>query len=185
MISSIRTAFFLGMLTLLGATHSIAAPYIGKPKGDNTRVTNPTVISAELLGRGMVGSVYFDQALNEDLVAGFGFSLAPTNQINSNISSGRTAFMIPAYLNYYLSRAAGSFFATAGANLVANANYVSNTETTVGNLVFPNSDNSIIPTFGVGYESRGDNGFLFRVTGYGLVADSLTGWVGFSFGIAL
>jgi hypothetical protein len=39
-----------------------------------------------------------------------------------------------------------------------------------------------MPVFGVGYETRGDNGFLFRVTGYAVAGKDLAPWVGFSFG---
>jgi hypothetical protein len=185
MASTFRTAVFSGLFFFALGSAQAAPPYTAKPKENNTRVTNPSVVSVELLGRGMMGSVYFDQALNEDLAAGFGFSVVPTNQINSSISSGRSALIFPAYLNYYFMRSAGSFFLTGGANLVGNGDYVRGTESAVGSLVFSNNGTSVIPTFGGGYENRGDNGFLFRVAAYGLVADRLAGWVGFSFGYAL
>ncbi len=160
-----------------------SAPVKVMPRvSEHTRVTNPSAIIVEVLGRGMIGSISFDQVLNDDMAAGFGFSGVSTNVPNSGINANRTAYMFPAYFNYYFTRAAGSFFGTAGVNLVTNTNRVQRYESSVGDLIFPT--NSIIPTFGVGYENRGDNGFIFRATAYGLYGDSLTGWFGASFGYA-
>ena len=182
MTPSIRSLSVLA-LVLFVAGNASAMPYVGKAKEGNTRMTYPSAFSVELLGRGMLGSLYFDEAVTEDLVAGLGISTVPLNVQGTSISANRNALLIPAYVNYYFSRAPGSFYATGGLSLIGNGNDVRGTESTVGNLVFGQNNNSIIPTFGAGYENRGENGFLFRLAAYGLVGDKLTGWVGFSFGI--
>jgi hypothetical protein len=141
---------------------------------ENTRVTNPNALSVELLGRGVLYSISYDRVMDDHLAAGFGVGAVPT--------SSETAMILPAYVNYYFFKEQGSLFATAGVGLVLNSSSVKNTESTVGSFAFPS--NAVIPQFGVGYENRGDTGFLFRVTAYGLVGDEFMPWGGFSFGYA-
>lgn len=175
--------FSFGLSLIFFTVVANAMPYVAAPKASNTRLTYPTSVSVELLGRGMLGSLNFDQVINEDLAAGVGISTVSTNYPSSNVSANQSAVMIPVYMNYYFSRTAGSLFGTAGLSLVTNSRDVQGLDSSVGNLRFPHS--SVLPTFGVGYENRGDNQFLFRVTAYGMVGDKFTGWLGFTFGAAL
>ena len=87
--------------------------------------------------------------------------------------------MIPVYVNYYFQKDQGSLFATAGATLVAGENVGSATAST-GSVEL----NPVMPTAGLGYENRGDSGFLFRLTGYALFGEEISPWVGFTFGYA-
>ncbi|MBC7386087.1 MAG: hypothetical protein H7301_08010, partial [Cryobacterium sp.] len=103
-----------------------------------------------------------------------------TNFLNTDIDSGKSATMIPVYMNYYFAKEQGSLFLTAGATLITNHSSVKNTETSTGSLEIPSSN--VMPTVGLGYENRGDNGFLFRVTAYGIAARKFTPWMGFAFG---
>lgn len=154
------------------------------PKSENsaphTRVTYPTAFTAEILGRAGMWSVYFDQVLNDDISAGFGYGSVSTELANGQ--DGEDAQMIPFYFNYYLKREAGSLFATAGANVVLNKKDVRGNTATTSDLEFKNS--SVVPTVGFGYENRSDNGVLFRVAGYGLIGKDIKPWLGFSFGLA-
>lgn len=168
------------LLASLTASVSFAAEGSSAP---HTRVTYPTAISVEMLGRGVMYSVMFDQVLNDDMAAGFGFGSVATELEAAGVTTdGETAKMIPAYFNYYFSRAAGSLYGTVGVNVILNKSKVKGWDATTSDLTFPKD--SVMPTFGIGYENRGDNGFLFRAAAYGIVGKDVTPWLGFSFGYA-
>lgn len=162
------------------SSFSAEAAMSKRPIGSDTRVTNPSAVSLEVLGRAMLYSVNFDQAVNDDIVVGGGFGSVSTQVHNTSIDTGQTASFVPVYMNYYFMRQAGSPFVTGGATLILNYSAVKYADTSTGGLQIPSS--SVMPTFGAGYENRGDNGFLFRVTGYLIAGKSLAPWVGFSFG---
>lgn len=146
----------------------------------HTRVTYPSAVSAEILGRSMLYTIGFDQVLNDDLAAGVGFGTVSLNYRNTDTDAGKSATFVPVYMNYYFKRDGGSPFVTGGVTLITNHSSVKNLETTTGGLEIPSSN--VMPTFGGGYENRGDNGFLFRITAYAVAGRSITPWVGFSFG---
>lgn len=148
---------------------------------EHTRVTNPNNIGFEILGRGLLYSVQFDRVLNDDMAAGLGFGHVATKTA-AGADSGVNANMIPAYFNYYFAREQGSIFATAGATLVLNSGDVKTLSASTGGLEFGSS--AVLPTLGVGYENRGDSGFLFRFAAYALIASNVAPWAGFSFGYA-
>lgn len=162
-------------------TKASGSPY-GAQSSPNTRMSFPGTVNLEVLGRGLMGSVNYDYAVSEDLVVGAGYAMAPTNFQRTSTSADKLALLVPIYMNYYLAREGRSFYGTVGVNLVANPNEVRNLESMQGGLEF--AAHSIVPNFGVGYESRSDNGFLFRVAGYGLFADNFAPWFGFNFGFA-
>jgi len=151
-------------------------------KAPHTRVTYPSAVSVEVLGRGLMYSINFDQVLSDELAAGFGYGSVSTDLRGTSTDAGQSAQMIPAYMNYYFSRTAGSIYGTLGVNVVVNAKKVKGTDSATGGLEFGRE--SIMPTVGLGYENRGDTGFLFRVAAYGLVSNNITPWLGFSFGYA-
>jgi hypothetical protein len=140
-----------------------------------TRVTNPSVVGVEILGKGLVYSIFFDRAMSESTAAGFAFGTAGTQE-------GHTAFLIPAYFTYYLEKEEGSVFLTGGLTMVLNSTSVGQNNAKLGNFIFPTS--LVLPTVGVGFEDRGDAGFLFRATAYSMYAENLSFWAGFSFGYA-
>ncbi len=162
----------LSVLALFG-TSAFAAP--GDPP--NTRVTYPTSVFAELLGRGLLYTVGLEQVVSEDLAVGVGFSSAKTER---NGVDGVTAKLIPVYMNYYFKKQGSSPFVTAGADVVLNSSDVRGNTSNVGNLRMPSD--AILPTAGIGFESRTDQGFLFRVAAYALVGDIVKPWLGFTFG---
>ena len=145
-----------------------------------TRMTNPNAVGFEILGRSLLYSVFYDRVLNDNMAAGFGIGTVST-QI-AGIDTGNSATMVPAYLNYYFSRLGNSLFVTGGVSLITNATTVNGTKSSTGGYNF--NDNSVEPSFGAGFESRGDSGFLFRIAGYGLVSTKVVPWMGFSFGYA-
>lgn len=172
---------FIFLLSAHAEEPATTVPAATKREQPHTRVTYPSAFNVEMLGRGMLWNITFDQVLNDDMAAGFGFGAVST-QTASGADGNQTATMVPAYFHYYFSRTQGSVYATGGLNLILNASKVRDLESSTGGLEFRRD--SIIPTFGVGYENRGDNGFLFRIAAYGLLGDDLTPWMGFTFGYA-
>lgn len=151
-------------------------------KAEHTRVTNPNSIGVEVLGRGLLYGIQFDRVLNDDMAAGIAFGAIATKTA-AGLDSGRTASFIPVFMNYYFAREAGSIYLTAGATIVTNANDLNGLSANMGNLTFTSS--AVLGTVGVGYESRSDNGFLFRVCAYGIIGGStIVPWGGATFGFA-
>ncbi len=146
----------------------------------HTRVTYPSAVSVEMLGRSMLYSLNYDQVLNDNLAVGAGFGSVSTNFRGTDVDANQTATFVPAYMNYYFMKEAGSPFVTGGVSLILNHASVKGKDTATGGLEIPSS--SVMPTFGGGYENRTDNGFLFRIAGYLVAGKSLTPWLGFSFG---
>jgi hypothetical protein len=144
-------------------------------RAEPTRPTNPNVLGVEGLGKAGLWSVFFDRALNEDLVGGAGFGT-----LSLGVNTSMT--LIPMYVNYYFSRESGSFFGTAGVDIALLSNATAGATSSLGGFGLDQS--GVVPQVGVGYESRGDSGFLFRVAGYVLFFNKISPWVGFSLGWA-
>jgi hypothetical protein len=172
---------FLSIRSSVLAASLFTAFFALSSQAANTRVTYPSAVSLEILGRSMLYTVAFDQVVNENLAVGGGFGTVSANDAVTGADLNRSIQMVPVYMNYYLLKEQGTPYFTAGATLVTNHNRVKNSESATGNMKVPNSN--VMPTIGAGYENRGDNGFLFRVTAYGVLAKKITPWVGFSFGL--
>lgn len=162
--------------------YGITMPYEGKQRQAHTRVTYPSVIGIELLGRAQFYSVFFDQAVSDNVSFGFGYGSVKTENASTGQSTGKRAHQIPLYVNYYLSRTASTVFGTAGLNFIPNASSVKDTEATQSEVRF--SKQALLPTLGIGYENRSDNQFLVRVAAYALVGSTVKPWVGISVGYA-
>ncbi len=167
-VKLINQLYVLVILSTTMATSSLA--------GEQTRLSNPNAFGVELLGRGLVYSVFYDRVMSDVTAAGFGIGSVSTSQ-------GNSTFVIPAYFNYYLAKNESSVFLTGGASIITNTAQVGGDTTTVGSLKFPST--FVVPQAGVGFEDRSDAGFLFRVTGYAMLGSSVTFWAGFSFGYTL
>lgn len=140
---------------------------------EHTRVTHPNAVSLEILGRGMFGTLNFDRVMTDELAAGLGVGTIPAI---TGIATG-TATLFPVYANYYFMKDAGSIYATAGITIAL----------VTGSATFDLTGVSlrpIIPQIGVGYENRGDSGFLFRAAVYALYSGTFGVWGGISFGYA-
>lgn len=173
---------FVSIAILAVAASSAEAAPVGRPLGNHTRVTYPSTVSIEVLGRAMLYSVNFDQVVDDHIAVGAGFGSVSTNFHDTDRDTGETASFIPVYMNYYFTETAGSPFVTGGVTMLLNHAATKGYDTSTGDLQIPSS--TVMPEFGVGYEYRTDTSFLFRVTGYLAAAKSLTPWVGFSFGYA-
>jgi hypothetical protein len=148
---------------------------------EHTRVTNPNALGFEIFGRALQYGFQFDRVISDDLAAGVGFGFTPTERADGT-DANQKATLFPVYVNYYFTRDAGSLLATAGATLVSDHGEVSGLKSALGSLEFPS--NAILPTVGLGYENRGDTGFLFRVNAYAIAGKSIVPWLGFGFGYA-
>ncbi len=150
-------------------------------QAEATRLTNPNAVTAELFGRGIRFGLGYDRVLSDDLAAGF--SIGSTNlQTLDGTSVDQKATLISPFVNYYFMRDQSSIFITGGAALVTNTDNVKGYKSGLGGLRF--TSNAIIPQAGLGYENRGDAGFLFRMAAYVMADDNVIPWVGFSFGYA-
>jgi hypothetical protein len=173
-----KIAAFLGV-ALPGVAFLGVMALTAPARAEHTRVTNPNALSVEVLGRGLLYSISYDRVATDDLVAGIGIgsvSLKTAGGTDANAS----VTMIPFYANYYFTRDGNSLYGTAGATLVSNSSSASSLKSSAGGVEFGSS--SVLPNFGLGYESRGDSGFLFRVAAYAIVADNVAPWGGFTLG---
>ncbi len=141
---------------------------------ENTRATNPSALSAEVLGRAGTWSINFDHAVDDHLAAGIGFGSISTKVLG--VSAG-TVGAIPVYVNYYFVPEQGSIFATGGATVFTES--VSGLKASTGGF---DLSGQVMASAGVGYENRTDQGFLFRIAGYALIADEIAPWGGFTIG---
>ena len=147
----------------------------------NIRMSNPNDISIELGGRALLYSLNYGRTLSENLSLGIGYGGVATNNPDGTPSTATSA-LIPAYLSLYLAQDMSSPFITLGGNLVTNSGVLIGQNTSVGGLKFAASP--IILTFGLGYEYRGYNGLMIRLTAYGLYSSAFFPWAGLSFGYA-
>jgi hypothetical protein len=149
--------------------------FVSAARAEHVRVTNPNAVSIEAGGRGIAYTIGYDRVMNDELVAGFGIGTL-------SAKNGQSVTVVPAYVNFYFAKEQGSLFATSGATYVADASSVQGSESRTGGVRL--SSSAVVPTFGLGYENRGEMGFLFRVGAYALVADEVAPWAGFTFGYA-
>jgi len=162
------------------------------------------VVHIEMLGRGFLYELGYERMLSQDVSLGIGYSYTT---INSKLGFGNTNFKImsiPLYVNYYVNPGRHNFVLTGGVNifsfeasarlsddvqaqLSAASNEVTGVEESFnfgdlelsGNAVIP------IPQAGMGYEFRGNSGFMTRLNLYGMYAlNTFVPWAGLSVGVA-
>ena len=148
---------------------------------DHTAVTRPNALSGEVLGRAGLYSVNYDRSLGESFAVGAGLSTWSW----SDFDYRGTVTILPAYGNYYFSPGPKRGFITAGIDLA-----ILSADERTSSVYNSNRSSSLIrgsgvaPVAGGGYEFRGENGFLFRATGYvTLIQSTLIPWGGASFGV--
>lgn len=171
----------IGLILFLAGAALVILPSNVAFASEHTRVTNPNALSLELFGRGLLYGIAFDRVINDDMVVGVSYGRTPLKTVAGG-DTGLSAALVPAYFNYYFTRSQDSVFASAGATLVANSDDAKDSKAQFSGLEF--SSTPVLPTLGVGFESRGDTGFLFRVAGYAMIGKSLNPWFGFSMGYA-
>ena len=167
----------LGMFAIVGLLAALPSGFAS----ENTRATSPNVIGAELGGRGLFFSGFYDRMLDDDLAAGFGFGATGTQFRDTGLDANQNANLITAYANYYFTQTQGSLYASAGAAGVLNSGSVTLTKATASGVSL---QNAVIPILGVGYENRNEMGFIFRIAGYVLISTNIKPWAGLSFGYA-
>lgn len=146
-----------------------------------SRPNRPDVLGIEFFGRVIGSSLFYDRAAGPDWAVGAGIGKLGVRAIGGADLGESAALMVPLYANYYLAREHASIFLTIGATIMAGGAQIDR-QSASGNLIFP--DNALLPNFGVGYESRSNNGFLLRVTGYLIHGKTIVPWVGGSLGLA-
>lgn len=140
---------------------------------EGTSTSRPNALSIELLGRGALYSIDYDRSVSSSVGLGFGFSYFGASDQGITFS----AAVVPFYVNFYFAPGPSRVFISGGADFV----YVSaNVQDYLGF-----SATGVLGTAGVGYEYRGDGGFLFRLAPYVLIgAGGTQVWGGVSFGYA-
>ena len=142
----------------------------GAMAGD-TSLERPQSFLIEMGGRAGSFSLQYDFHVAEAVAFGAGLETLSNN--------GSALWIFPVFVNAYFAPGPHRPYFTAGVNFAAGSG--SYTTTSYFNSTGVGSVNA-----GAGYEYRGSNGLLFRVTGYGLVAGStVTPWAGVSIGAAL
>lgn len=122
-------------------------------------------MSLELLGRGGIYSVNYDYSFSKQLAIGAGVALY------SSGSASVGAF--PVYASYYLGENANRLMFTGGPTLVTASASIDS-----GSV----KGSGLAGAIGIGYEYRGDSGFLFRAVPY-LNFGAISGpWLGVSGG---
>ncbi len=154
---------------------------LGVSQAEATRLTNPNAVYAEIFGRSFRFGVGYDRALNDDLVAGVEYGSTGLQTLGG-AETDLHAKLLSGYVNYYFQRDQGSLFAGGGASLVTNTSQVKGLQAAPGNLKF--SSSGVVPIASLGYENRGDTGFLFRVAGYAAIDKNVVPWLGLTFGYA-
>ncbi len=165
---------------LFGCVLIVAGCTATSVHAEHTRVTYPSAMSVEVLGRAAFGSLNFDQVFSDDLAAGLGLGFSSL-QTMAGADAGKSATFLPFYANYYFMREASSVYFTMGATVLLNSNSAKNLKANPSGIEL--GTKGVLPHFGVGFENRTDTGFLFRVTAYGILGETLKPWVGGSFGI--
>ncbi len=172
MTSRFRMFLFAVTIVLSAATYAHA---------DEARSVNPNALSLEIFGKSALYTVEYDRAMTEDVFAGIGIGTVGINNLDGS-NANSTAVLIPVYVGYYFFRDQGSPYIEAGASIVANSQTATNHEAALSSVQFPNGQ--VMPHFGAGWETRTDQGFLFRVTGYALIGANVKPWFGATFGYA-
>ncbi len=158
--------FTIALLTAWGVPSFAAdAPtekdMLTEPRDD---VYQRNTASLEIMGRGGYYSLNFDRIIVPSVAIGVGFSYTPIADDSSNTKM--PFYIVPIYSNAYLLGANGTHrgFVTLGVSLVRNTRPDRNN---LSNSFFnPHASFSTPIIAGFGYEYRGWDCLLFRVTPY-------------------
>ncbi|MGE0615572.1 MAG: hypothetical protein AB7P04_08015 [Bacteriovoracia bacterium] len=133
-------------------------------------ISKPNVVSVELLGRAVIYSLNYDRLVSDSIALGAGISAYSV----SYFGAGNSYFLLPTYLNYYLSPKIGRGFFTGGFTFALSGATASSTGPFVGA--------GVALTAGGGYEYR-YQGAILRAAGYFLVGKTFQPWLGVSAGL--
>jgi hypothetical protein len=135
----------------------------------------PNVFGVEVLGRGAAYSFTYDRSFADTFAFGAGFSYYDGLSVSG---SKVNLIVMPLYANVYFSKNSHRGFVTGGLDIAKVTGPIA--PNGFGTSVFDES--GIFPVVGAGYEFRGENGFLFRIAPYLLVANGVHPWLGLTFG---
>jgi hypothetical protein len=124
-------------------------------------------ITFELLGRGVAYSFNYDYLILDNFGLGAGLSYYGSGSAN--------LLIIPVYGNFYPLGERHRLLLTAGPTFLTFSGKTSNDSIKASGVAF---------NAGVGYEFRGESGFIFRATPYVYFGQISTAWLGLSFGYA-
>jgi hypothetical protein len=119
----------------------------------------PNTFSLELFGRALAYSVNLEHAFTERFSIGVGYSSWESTDWWDNYDA--TITVVPVYFSFYFSREPDRGFLSVGVDWIRNSE--------PGYDRDPFSNNGTAATIGIGYESRSNDGFLFRLAAYAIV----------------
>lgn len=141
---------------------------MGSAKSYGSSSYRRNVAWAELLGRGGVYSLGYDYGFHEKVSVGLGISVLSVNSVS--------AILVPVYANIYpLENTMHRLMLSVGVTPVFASRDPGGSLVEGKGLGFP---------IGVGYEYRGENGFIFRASPYLYVGNISSVWFGLGGGYA-
>lgn len=143
-------------------------------------LADANAVSVEILGRGLLYTFEYDRVIFSQWGLGAGISRSD-GQVAEGQDTGKSTLLLPIYANYYWTHLeTGTFFATFGITWVTSAGEVAGLQAVRGGVEFTASP--LLPTLGLGYEAREENGFLFRFSGYVMKSRVLATGLGATWG---
>ncbi|MEZ4751372.1 MAG: hypothetical protein R3B54_12370 [Bdellovibrionota bacterium] len=152
-------------LSVLGTASLKAAPGLSE-----TTVDSKATASVELLGAGLLYSVFGSYRFIPELAVNLGVSFSSAN--------GSTNLLIPMSLSFLAGGKNGHHFELLGGGSIVTGSYT-------GTGISTGTVSGFLPTFGAGYRYwPSEGGFHFRGTLYGFISNGFLPWFGLSFGYA-
>jgi len=150
----------------------LLAIFLQSPATAQSRLKLPNDFGIELLGKSLLYTFSYQRMVGQTLGLEVGISA-----LGGGGSEGSTSIIfIPVGAKLYLIPKNGSLFLTGGATLLTAS---------VDSGPFSDSGSSSYGHAGLGFEFRGEGGFLFRGTAYGLFSgDGFFIWPGLYVGYA-
>ena len=142
MLIPIRCAVAVVSLILLTALSAQAADF-----------RNANRIGVEVLGKGFLGSLFYERQILERSELGIGLGFFP-----GEIGDSKSSLMAPIYYNWNLSEDHKGMYLFAGTNLIL-ASSSGSANGKLANFLMT----KLVPIWGGGYEHISQSGFLFRV----------------------
>jgi hypothetical protein len=142
---------------------------VERPSSDEIR--SHIQVSGEVLGTGILYSIYGSYRFSEMFAVNVGASYIPISATDGAVSASASILNFPASLSLFLFGKSHMLDVTAGADLAL----VSGSGSVFGATFGSASKTVIIPEFGLGYRYWPKNGgFHFRVMAYGVIVPSVT-----------
>jgi hypothetical protein len=181
----VKTQFLLALLVVIPIACPALADEDRKPQSAYIRqdldwqpvsMARPSALSLEMAGHGLAYSVNYDHSLGPNFAIGAGIGYLGLT--GADLSASVTT--IPVYANYYPIGDEHRPFITAGATFVTISGSIAGS---AFENRFEGSATALAPMAGIGYEYRGTEGFLFRISPYLVITPlAVLPWAGLSLG---